>query len=84
MVGIVYGSLMSMAQTDMKKLIAYSSVAHLGFVMVGLWPHARGASGAVLQMINHGISTGALFLLIGYMYERRHTRGIAATAARPR
>jgi NADH-quinone oxidoreductase subunit M len=77
-IGIVYGSLMSMAQGDMKKLIAYSSVAHLGFVMIGLMARTpEGTSGAVLQMINHGISTGALFLLIGYMYDRRHTREIS-------
>jgi NADH-quinone oxidoreductase subunit M len=78
-IGVVYGSLMSMAQSDMKKLIAYSSVAHLGFVMVGLMSRtAESTSGAVLQMINHGVSTGALFLLIGYMYDRRHTREISA------
>ena len=77
-IGIVYGSMMSMAQSDMKKLIAYSSVAHLGFVMMGLMSRTpEAASGAVLQMINHGISTGALFLLIGYMYDRRHTREIS-------
>ena len=78
-IGIVYGSLMCMAQTDLKRLIAYSSVAHLGFVMLGLaalTPEA--ASGAVLQMVNHGISTGALFLMIGYLYERTHTRDLAA------
>jgi len=78
-IGIVYGSLMCMAQTDMKRLVAYSSVAHLGFVMLGLsalTPEA--VSGAVLQMVNHGISTGALFLLIGYLYERTHTRELSA------
>ncbi len=78
-IGIVYGSLMCMAQTDMKRLIAYSSVAHLGFVMLGLsalTPEA--VSGAVLQMVNHGISTGALFLLVGMLYERTHTRDLAA------
>src|SRR3954470_10974466 len=78
-IGIVYGSLMCMAQTDMKRLIAYSSVAHLGFVMLGLaalTPEA--VSGAVLQMVNHGISTGALFLMIGFLYERTHTRDLAA------
>ncbi|HEY2029848.1 MAG TPA: NADH-quinone oxidoreductase subunit M [Myxococcales bacterium] len=78
-VGIVYGSLMCMAQTDLKRLIAYSSVAHLGFVMLGLSALTREAvSGAVLQMVNHGISTGALFLMIGYLYERTHTRDLAA------
>jgi NADH-quinone oxidoreductase subunit M len=78
-IGIVYGSFMCMAQTDMKRLIAYSSVAHLGFVMLGLsalTPEA--VSGAVLQMVNHGISTGALFLIVGYLYERTHTREIGA------
>ena len=78
-IGIVYGSLMCMAQTDMKRLVAYSSVAHLGFVMLGLSAlTAEAASGAVLQMVNHGISTGALFLIIGYLYERTHTRDLAA------
>jgi NADH-quinone oxidoreductase subunit M len=78
-IGIIYGSLMCMAQTDLKRLIAYSSVAHLGFVMLGLaalTPEAT--SGAVLQMVNHGISTGALFLTIGYLYERTHTRELSA------
>jgi NADH-quinone oxidoreductase subunit M len=78
-IGIVYGSLMCMAQTDLKRLIAYSSVAHLGFVMLGLSAlTAESVNGAVLQMVNHGISTGALFLLIGYLYERTHTRDLAA------
>src|SRR5438067_13130489 len=77
-VGIVYGSFMCMAQTDLKRLIAYSSVAHLGFVMLGLSAlTAESVNGAVLQMVNHGISTGALFLLIGYLYERTHTRDLA-------
>src|SRR6266478_5251262 len=78
-IGIVYGSLMCMAQTDLKRLIAYSSVAHLGFVMLGLsalTPEA--VSGAVLQMVNHGISTGALFLMVGFLYERTHTRDLSA------
>jgi len=83
--GIVYGSLMCMAQTDMKKLIAYSSVAHLGFVVLGLAARTNeAASGAVLQMVNHGISTGGLFLLVGYMYDRRHTRDIAAYGGQAR
>ena len=78
-IGIVYGSFMCMAQTDLKRLIAYSSVAHLGFVMLGLSAlTVEAASGAVLQMVNHGISTGALFLMIGYLYERTHTRDLAA------
>ncbi len=77
-IGIVYGSLMSLTQRDMKRLVAYSSVAHLGFVMLGLAAlDTQGSTGAVYQMVNHGISTGALFLLIGAIYERRHTRLIA-------
>ena len=78
-IGIVYGSLMCMAQTDLKRLIAYTSVAHLGFVMVGLSAlTAAAVSGAVLQMVNHGVSTGALFLVIGMLYERTHTREMSA------
>jgi len=74
-IGIIYGSLMCMAQEDMKKLIAYSSVAHLGFVVLGIFSfNDKGVSGAILQMVNHGISTGALFLCVGVLYERRHTR----------
>ena len=75
--GIVYGSLVAFAQTDMKKLIAYSSVAHLGFVVLGItmW-NAKAIDGAVYQMLAHGISTGALFLCVGVLYERRHTRRI--------
>jgi len=77
-VGVVYGSMMSFVQKDMKKLVAYSSVAHLGFVMLGVMAASVEAStGAILQMINHGVSTGALFLLIGIVYERTHTRAIA-------
>ncbi|HMV65309.1 MAG TPA: NADH-quinone oxidoreductase subunit M [Myxococcota bacterium] len=76
-IGIVYGSFMAMAQDDIKKLIAYSSVAHLGFVMAGIFSGTvEGAQGGVLQMVNHGISTGALFLLVGVIYERAHTRGV--------
>jgi NADH-quinone oxidoreductase subunit M len=77
-IGIIYASLVAMVQKDVKKLIAYSSVAHLGFVMLGivaLTPMA--ASGGLLQMVNHGISTGLLFLLVGVIYERRHTRDIS-------
>jgi len=78
-VGIVYGALVSLVQTDLKKLVAYSSVAHLGFVMLGIAAMTPTAVvGAVYQMLNHGISTGALFLLVGMLYERRHTREIAA------
>ncbi len=77
LIGIVYGALVAMAQTDIKKLVAYSSVSHLGFVMLGLFSmNSHGITGAMLQMINHGISTGALFLLVGMVYERRHTRKI--------
>ena len=78
LIGIVYGALVAMAQKDMKKLVAYSSVSHMGFVMLGLFAlNGAGINGGVLQMINHGISTGALFLLVGIIYERRHTRMIA-------
>src|SRR5262252_5709456 len=77
-IGIVYGAMVTLVQKDMKKLIAYSSVSHLGFVMLGIFAiNMAGVQGAVLQMINHGISTGALFLLVGIVYERRHTRLIA-------
>jgi NADH-quinone oxidoreductase subunit M len=77
-VGIVYGSLVAMVQADIKKLVAYSSVAHLGFVMLGMFAlNVQGLSGSVLQMVNHGLSTGALFLLVGMLYERRHTRQIS-------
>jgi NADH-quinone oxidoreductase subunit M len=78
LIGIVYGSLVAMVQSDVKKLVAYSSVAHLGFVMLGMFAlNAPGLEGSVLQMVNHGLSTGALFLLVGMLYERRHTREIA-------
>ncbi|MDO9300483.1 MAG: NADH-quinone oxidoreductase subunit M [Anaerolineales bacterium] len=74
-IGIIYGAAVSYAQSDVKKLVAYSSVSHLGFVMLGLFAlNAQGVSGAILQMINHGLSTGALFLLIGMVYEQTHTR----------
>jgi len=77
-IGIIYGALVAFAQTDAKKLIAYSSVSHLGFVVLGLFALTTEAvQGALIQMINHGISTGALFLLIGMLYERRHTREMA-------
>jgi NADH-quinone oxidoreductase subunit M len=77
-IGIVYGALMSLVQKDMKRLVAYSSVSHLGFVMLGLMAlTAEGLTGGVYQMLNHGVSTGALFLLVGMLYERRHTRAIA-------
>ncbi len=77
-VGILYGALVSWMQTDMKKLVAYSSVAHLGFVMLGLFAFDLVAwQGALLQMVNHGLSTGALFLLVGMLYDRRHTKECA-------
>jgi len=74
-IGILYGAAVSYYQKDVKKLVAYSSVSHLGFVMLGLFAlNQQGIQGGILQMINHGISTGALFLLVGMIYERRHTR----------
>jgi NADH-quinone oxidoreductase subunit M len=76
-IGIVYGALVAMVQDDIKKLVAYSSVSHLGFVMLGLFAmNAQGVSGAVYQMLAHGVSTGGLFLMVGILYERRHTRAI--------
>ncbi len=77
-IGIVYGALVSMVQTDIKKLVAYSSVSHLGFVMLGIFAMTEeGMQGAIIQMVNHGLSTGALFLLVGMIYERTHTRAIS-------
>jgi len=86
-IGIIYGALVAMVQPNMKKLVAYSSVSHLGFVVLGIFTFTQiGMDGAVYQMLNHGISTGALFMLVGFMYERRHSLQIAdfggvATAA---
>ncbi|HSR47690.1 MAG TPA: NADH-quinone oxidoreductase subunit M [Anaerolineales bacterium] len=78
-VGILYGAVVSYPQRDVKKLVAYSSVSHLGFVMLGLFAlNAQGIQGGVLQMVNHGLSTGALFLIVGMIYERRHTRELEA------
>jgi NADH-quinone oxidoreductase subunit M len=75
LIGIIYGALVSMVQDDIKKMVAYSSVSHLGFVMLGLFALTpQAVSGALIQMVNHGLSTGALFLLVGIIYERRHTR----------
>ena len=77
-VGIIYGALVAMVQPDMKKLVAYSSVSHLGFIVLGIFTFTtQGVEGAVYQMLNHGVSTGALFLLVGMIYERRHTRLIS-------
>jgi NADH-quinone oxidoreductase subunit M len=74
-IGIVYGALVSLVQPDFKKLVAYSSVSHLGFVMLGIFAlTVQSVQGALMVMINHGLSTGALFFLIGMIYERRHTR----------
>ena len=75
--GIVYGALVALVQSDLKRLVAYLSVAHLGYVMLGLVAmNEQGFTGSVLQMVNHGLSTGALFVLVGFLYERRHTREI--------
>jgi len=77
-IGIIYGALVAMVQPDLKKLVAYSSVSHLGFSMLGLYAmNPQGFAGSMMQMLNHGVSTGALFLLVGVIYERRHTRLIA-------
>jgi NADH-quinone oxidoreductase subunit M len=77
-IGIIYGAVVAMMQTDIKKLVAYSSVSHLGFVMLGLFAlNMQGVQGGIYQMLNHGLSTGALFLLVGMIYDRRHTRLIA-------
>jgi NADH-quinone oxidoreductase subunit M len=78
-VGIIYGALVALVQPDIKKLVAYSSVSHLGFVMLGIWGTTmQSVQGALMVMISHGFSTGALFLLVGMLYERRHTRLIEA------
>jgi NADH-quinone oxidoreductase subunit M len=78
-IGILYGAAVSYAQKDLKKLVAYSSVSHLGFVMLGIFAlNTQGISGGILQMVNHGLSTGALFLIVGMLYERSHTRELAA------
>ncbi|MDH3425742.1 MAG: NADH-quinone oxidoreductase subunit M [Acidimicrobiia bacterium] len=77
-IGIIYGAVVAIVQPDLKRLVAYSSVSHLGFVVLGIFALTRqGLQGGVLQMINHGLTTGALFLLVGMIYERRHTRQIA-------
>jgi NADH-quinone oxidoreductase subunit M len=79
LIGIIYGGLVAMVQPDVKKLVAYSSVSHLGFVMLGIWSLTlQSVQGALLVMINHGLSTGALFFLVGMLYERRHSRLIEA------
>jgi NADH-quinone oxidoreductase subunit M len=74
-IGIIYGALVSMVQKDIKSLVAFSSVSHMGVVMLGMMTmNLQGMEGSVIQMINHGVSTGALFILVGMIYERRHTR----------
>jgi NADH-quinone oxidoreductase subunit M len=76
-IGVIYGALVSIVQTDIKKLIAYSSVSHMGFIVLGIFSMTQeGLQGALIQMINHGLSTGMLFMMFGMMYERRHTRDI--------
>ena len=78
-IGIIYGAIVAYAQTDVKKLVAYSSISHLGFVVLGIFAlNTVGVQGAILQMVNHGISTGGLFLIVGMLYERRHTKAIDA------
>jgi NADH-quinone oxidoreductase subunit M len=77
-IGIIYGALVSLAQDDIKKLVAYSSVSHLGYCMLGMFAlNMEGVKGSIIQMINHGLSTGALFMIVGMLYERRHTRLIS-------
>jgi NADH-quinone oxidoreductase subunit M len=76
-IGIIYGAMVCIVQKDIKRLIAFSSVSHLGFVMLGIFAlNIQGLEGGILQMLNHGLSTGALFLIVGMLYERRHTRMI--------
>jgi NADH-quinone oxidoreductase subunit M len=78
LIGIIYGALVSMMQPDLKRLVAFSSVSHLGYVMLGMFAfNMQGIEGSIYQMLNHGISTGSLFLIVGMIYERRHTRMIA-------
>ena len=77
-IGIIYGALVALAQTDVKRLVAYSSVSHMGFIVLGLFSmNATGMDGAVIQMVNHGLTTGALFACVGVIYERYHTREMA-------
>ncbi|MFM7828532.1 MAG: NuoM family protein, partial [Actinomycetota bacterium] len=77
-IGVIYGAIAATMQRDLKRLVAYSSVAHLGFIVLGTFAlSSQAVTGAVVQMVNHGVSTGALFLLVGMIYERRHTREIS-------
>ena len=74
-IGIIYGALAALAQTDIKRLVAYSSVSHMGFIVLGMFAlNATGMDGSVIQMVNHGLTTGALFACVGMIYERYHTR----------
>ena len=78
LIAIIYGAIVALVQPDLKKLVAYSSVSHMGFVTLGIFVfHEQGMQGAILQMVNHGLITGALFLLVGVIYERTHDRTIA-------
>ncbi|MCL4507856.1 MAG: NADH-quinone oxidoreductase subunit M [Chloroflexi bacterium] len=78
-IGIIYGAIVAFAQTDAKRLVAYSSISHMGYIVLGIFSlNQLGVQGALLQMVNHGISTGGLFLIVGFLYERRHTREMAA------
>lgn len=78
-IGIIYGAVVAIAQIDIKKLIAYSSISHMGYVMLGISAgEFLSIEGAIIQMINHGITAGALFMLVGFIYERRHTRNISS------
>ena len=82
MIGIIYGAIVAAMQTDLKRVIAYSSVAHMGFVVLGIFSlTVIGIDGAVFTMLSHPLTTGALFLVVGMLYERRHTREIRRTAA---
>ena len=84
-IGIIYGGIVATMQKDLKRLVAYSSVAHMGFVVLGLFAlNTQGVKGSVLQMVNHGITTGALFILVGFIYERRHTYEISELKGSPR
>jgi len=77
-IGIIYGALVCIAQKDIKKLVAYSSVSHMGFIMLGIAAMTvESIQGSIIQMVNHGLSTGALFMFVGFLYDRRHTREIA-------
>jgi NADH-quinone oxidoreductase subunit M len=77
-IGIIYGAVIAMIQPDMKRLVAYSSVSHMGYIVIGIFAlNGAGVTGSILQMINHGLATGALFLLVGLIYEKRHTRLIS-------